>query len=58
MYILAGLLVLAGVFVYAVFGKETPDQARGRILHGLLALPSWPGRFIRYRSGHGRHCAA
>lgn len=56
-YWISGLLTLAGIVIYVAFGRDTPDEARGRIHHGLLVLTSWPGRFIRYRSGHGRHCA-
>jgi hypothetical protein len=53
--ILSAVLLVAGLVIVLVFRNDTVEEARGRISHTLNLAVSWPGRYFRYRSGHGRH---
>ncbi len=57
-YLTAVASCLAGMLVYFVFRKNTVEEARSRVSQFVHALVSWPGRFVTYRSGHGKHAYA
>lgn len=53
--ILSAALLVAGLVIVLVFRNDTVEEARGRISYITTLAVSWPGRYFRYRSGHGRH---
>jgi hypothetical protein len=53
--ILSAVLLVVGVVIVLVFRNDTVEEARGRLSHIATLAVSWPGRYFRYRSGHGRH---
>jgi hypothetical protein len=55
LYSFSVLCLLIGIAIFIAFRKDTVEEARGRLSTSVVALVSWPGRFMSYRSGHGAH---